>query len=148
MTAEKGAPSRKRAGRPSAYSDAIARKICERIASGESLRRICQDKAMPASSTVYKWMDENEGFRSKCARAREQQAEAIFDEMAALEEKVLNDEVSPLAARVVLASRQWRASKLAPKKYGDKLEIENNVTIKPVPSFAEMYATDLKPGAS
>lgn len=148
MAADKKAPPRKKTGRPSAYSEAVSREICERLASGESLRQICQSTDMPSSSTVYKWLDEDESFRSKCARAREQQAEAIFEEMASLEDRVLDGDVSPLAARVVLASRQWRAAKLAPKKYGDKLEIESNVTIKPVPSFAEMYATDLKPGAS
>ena len=138
MTAKKKAPSK--AGRPSKYSEELADRICERIATGESMRQVCEDSAMPGRTTIREWLRDNEDFRSRCARAREEQADGIFEEMADLEQKVLDDEVSALAARVVLSSRQWRASKLAPKKYGDKLEVENNTTIKGAMTLDMFYA--------
>jgi hypothetical protein len=58
-------------GRPSLYSPEIAEEICERLASGESMRRICQDEHMPGRRTVEGWMDADPDFRAKCARARE-----------------------------------------------------------------------------
>ena len=138
MTAKKKAPSK--AGRPSKYTDELAEAICERIAAGESMRSICSEAGMPAQSTVYCWQDDNQDFRSKCARARVEQADNIFHGMADIEEKVLSDELDPVAARVVLSSRQWRAAKLAPKKYGEKLEVENNTTIKGAMTLDMFYA--------
>ncbi len=46
-----GAKSKKaKKGRPSLYTEALAAKICRRLAEGETLRAICRDKAMPAIS--------------------------------------------------------------------------------------------------
>ena len=41
--------------------------------------------------------------------------------MADIEERTLSREIDPAAARAVLASKQWRAAKLNPKKYSDKV---------------------------
>lgn len=43
--------------------------------------------------------------------------------MSDIEDRTLSGSIDPAAARVVLASKQWRAAKLAPKRYGDKLAI-------------------------
>ncbi len=37
----------KKKGRPSLYTEALAAKICRRLADGEPLRAICRDKEMP-----------------------------------------------------------------------------------------------------
>ena len=77
---------------------------------------------MPNRSTVERWMLTNDAFAAKCARARLQHADHIADGMEAIEDAVLSGQVEPSAARVVLQSQQWRLSKLASKKYGDKIE--------------------------
>ncbi len=46
----------KKKGRPSLYTEALAAKICRRLAEGESLRAICRDKAMPDEATVPRWL--------------------------------------------------------------------------------------------
>jgi Bacteriophage Sf6, terminase small subunit-like len=58
-------------GRPSSYTLEVADEICERMTKGEGLLRICSDEEMPSRVTVYRWLDANEAFRSKYARARE-----------------------------------------------------------------------------
>jgi hypothetical protein len=62
-------------------------------------------------------------------RAREAQGDYEHDRIAEIEAKVLAGEIPADVARVVIASKQWRASKLAPKKYGDKSEVSVNTTI-------------------
>jgi hypothetical protein len=58
-------------GRPSIYSDALAAEICERLASGESLRAICCEEHMPSRKVVHEWVaDNHNGFRDQYARAR------------------------------------------------------------------------------
>lgn len=46
-------------GRPTGYTVAIAETICQRVAEGENLNTISRDEAMPAQSTIYKWMEQN-----------------------------------------------------------------------------------------
>lgn len=123
--AKKAAP--KKAGRPSDYTPEIADRICNLIAESDiSLRQICAMAGMPHRTTVLRWLADPKRaeFASKYARAREGQADAVFDGMADIEKKVLQRKLDPKAARVVLASQQWRADKLAPKKYGAKVTQE------------------------
>ncbi len=46
----------KKKGRPSLYTEALAAKICQRLAEGETLRAICRDKAMPDKANVLRWL--------------------------------------------------------------------------------------------
>ena len=50
-------------GRTSGNDAEIAETICERVVSGESLRAICADPAMPARATVFRWLASNQEFR-------------------------------------------------------------------------------------
>ena len=119
------------AGRPSKYTEEVVDAICSRIADGESLRRICEDDDMPGRRTVLDWLDNdaNEQFRAKYARAREAQADGIFDGMADIEARVSGGDLRPDAARVVLESQRWRAEKLKPKVYGSKTSVEHSGSI-------------------
>lgn len=107
-------------GRPSSFTDEAAEEIVTRMAYGESLRSICRDDHMPPLQTVIGWQAKHEEFAVKCARAREAQAEDMDGRVMSLAERVESGDMDPQAARVALAAYQWRASKLAPKRYGDK----------------------------
>ncbi len=123
-------------GRPSSYTDALAVKICRRIAEGESLRKVCRDASMPDKMTVLRWLayEEKAEFRAQYARAREMQADALFDEALEIADdasgdwtttedgkKVLDHE-HVQRSRLRVDTRKWAAGKLAPKKYGDRLQ--------------------------
>lgn len=109
-------------GRPSVYSDELADTICERIAGGESLRRICSEAGFPNRQTVLNWLADSRfaQFSAKYARAREYQADYLAEEMQDVADIATPDDVQ--VARLRVLTMQWRASKLAPKKYGDKLD--------------------------
>lgn len=103
--------------RPSDFTPDMANTICERLSDGESLRKICEDEGMPARSTVRTWLVQNAEFQAQYAHAREQQAdvyaERIVDEAEAATDASLG--------RLKMDALKWAASKLAPKRYGDKL---------------------------
>jgi hypothetical protein len=105
-------------GRPSTFTQDIADEICERILEGESLRHVCAENAMPNRSTVLRWLDENEDFAAKYARARELQGDYMDDLI--LEAAAETDSENAPAQRVRIDAYKWRASKLKPKRYGDK----------------------------
>ena len=110
-------------GRQTIFTEELADRICERLLNGDSLRQICADESMPNRSTVYRWMDENEAFAAKCARAREAQGDYMDDLIYDEARECTNDNFQ--AARVRISAYQWRASKLKPKKYGDRITQEH-----------------------
>ncbi|MEW9535699.1 terminase small subunit protein [Agrobacterium radiobacter] len=134
------------------YSEEMALIICERLADGESLKAICEDDDMPARSTVFKWLTESETFSDMYARAREEQADAIFDEILNIADDGRNDWMERRGeedagwvtngeniqrAKLRIDARKWMAGKLRPKKYGEKLELEHGgqVTLTPTINF-------------
>lgn len=126
------------------FSQELADTICERIANGESLRGICEDKDMPAASSVFKWLSNDTAFAEQYARARETQADTIFDEILSIADDARNDWMARLGedgagwqangehiqrSRLRIDARKWMAGKLRPKKYGEKLELGGSLTI-------------------
>jgi len=101
----------------------IQERVVAEIQTGRSLRQVCGDEGMPDFRTVQRWIVSDGQFAVKYARARMAQADVLFDRMEAVEEAVAAGTMDSHAARVVLDSMRWRASKLAPKVYGDRLDV-------------------------
>jgi hypothetical protein len=129
-------------GRPSSFTQEIADTICQRIADGQSLRSICSLEAMPGQTTVFRWLESNEAFRDQYARAREVQADTLFDEILDIADDGRNDWIerhdqegtatgyrengeAMRRSQLRIDARKWMAGKLRPKKYGDKIELEH-----------------------
>lgn len=132
-------------GRPSSYTEETADVICERIANGESLKAMCEEEGMPDKATVFRWLAANEHFRDKYALAREAQADALFDDILSIADDGRNDWMERKDAedenmgwrengealrrsQLRIDARKWMAGKLRPKKYGEKLDIEQKTT--------------------
>lgn len=118
--------------------------ICDRIANGESLRQICDDDEMPAASTVFLWLSSDEAFSEQYARAREAQADALFDDILSIADDGRNDWMERKNAdgenigwqengealrrsQLRVEARKWMAGKLKPKKYGDRITQEHEL---------------------
>lgn len=127
-------------GRPSIYNKELADKICERIAtSSDGLRVICGELKI-ATFSVLKWLGDKDKkeFSIQYARAREAQADLLADEIIEIADDSSGDEIEietpegvkatkqdhefAARSRLRVDARKWKASKLAPKKYGDKIE--------------------------
>ena len=121
----KQAKEKAKGGRPSGYSTTLANDICERIAASPyGLDYICNsDEALPHRVTVHRWLNEHEEFRNNYARAREAQADMKFDQSW---EIAANSTAETYQVdRLKIDTIKWQASKLLPKKYGDKLTTEH-----------------------
>jgi hypothetical protein len=116
-------------GRPSVYDPAVADIIIEQMANGRDLRDVLGDAGMPGATTIYRWMDDEPQFGARVARAREALADHIFYEIELLQRNVTPETAN--ADRVRLSALQFRAARLAPKKYGDRVqsEVTSNVTV-------------------
>ena len=133
-------------GRPTDYNMELLDAICERIARGESMRSICRDKSMPAMRTMFRWLREKPEFRQQYIYAKEESADLWAEDIVEIADNessqpVLVDGVplvghdgeivqtvtpsSVAHARLRTDCRKWAASKLKPKKYGERITTEH-----------------------
>lgn len=116
--------TKRKTGRPTDYTKDMADKICEKIANGRSLRSICAEDGMPPMKTIYRWLEANEEFRHQYARARDKQADYFAEEIIEIADSAEAESAAVSKAKLQIDARKWAASKIAPKKYGDKQEID------------------------
>jgi hypothetical protein len=112
----------KKTGRPTIFTDELADTICERLAEGETLVKICKDEAMPSYRTVLNWRSHIPAFKIKYDAAREDAADTMADEIKEMALDVKDGRLDPQAGRVAIDAYKWTASKLKPKSYGDRVE--------------------------
>lgn len=141
---------KRKPGRPSKYSEELVDAICKRVSEGQALLHVCEEEGFPNQTTVFRWLNEKEEFRHKYARAREIQIERMALDALRIADDPNED---PQSRRVRVDTRKWILSKWAPKKYGDKLEVEQSgqqtleiriggdrptdwITVKPRPTLA------------
>jgi hypothetical protein len=154
-------PAARKNGRPSGFTPELADKLCEQIASGKSNREACKTLSI-TNSAMYSWLQKNREFQEQYAHAREMQADLLFGEIIAIADELeieatyrggtVKLDVSAAAvarARLRIDARKWMAAKLAPKKYGDKLQVggtedlpavkhESMITLTPDEAYKRM----------
>jgi len=107
-------------GRPTKYTPEIADKLCSLIAGGTSASRACNEIGVPMQ-TMYEWLRKHDEFRDNYARAREDQADTFADEMCDIAE--YDEDVQ--RAKLKIDARKWVASRMKPKRWGDRQQLEH-----------------------
>lgn len=125
-------------GRPSIYTQELADSICAKLAEGESMRTICRDEGMPDMSTVFRWLRTDQEFCKQYARAKQESADAMAEEILDISDNGSNDwmevqygETEAWKAngeaiqrsKLRVDTRKWLMSKMKPKRYGDQLDV-------------------------
>lgn len=82
---------------------------------------------MPNKSTVFKWLARHEGFSDQYAKAQEERTSAFAEEILDISDQYdnLSDKLDVehiQRAKLRIDTRKWLMSKMAPKRYGDKVE--------------------------
>jgi hypothetical protein len=143
MTTKPHKPKAAAKHRPSKYENKA--DICALVLSGMrgglSAFKACEAAGVP-QSTFNLWLGMDAELAAEYARAREDLIERLANETMAIadqafteiEEQALNAKGEPVVvkkkvpvdvqrAKLQVDTRKWLLSKLAPKKYGDKLEL-------------------------
>ena len=130
--------------RPSIYTKELADNICAQLAEGISLRTVCKSEAIPSAATVFNWLRTRPEFLEQYARAKEESADAMSEEILDLADASLklSQNVDPKASgavvqasRLQVDTRKWIMSKMKPKKYGDKIDMTTNGKDLPIPIY-------------
>lgn len=104
-----------------------AEAVFARMRDGLSLRKAAKAEGI-APATVNLWVSEDRELAEHYARSREELQERWADEILELADKPAADAVEVAQRRLQVDARKWILSKLAPKRYGDKVEISGDPT--------------------
>jgi hypothetical protein len=119
-------------GRPSKYTKEIADTICELTATTTKGIRSIAEEAGVGVRTIFDWLHSNEEFAQQYARAKEEQADLMVETIIEVAFDGSRDDTPFTGSNHVQRDRlkvdalKWIASKLKPKKYGDKLDVEHS----------------------
>ena len=117
---------------------------------------------MPDKSTVFDWLAKYPGFADQYAKAKEESADAHADDILEIADDGSNDWMERndpknpgwlvngehmQRSRLRVDTRKWIASKLKPKKYGDKLAVGGDPDAPPV-RFETIVREIVRPGAA
>lgn len=116
-------------------------KVIEYISNGMSLNTaLKQDDVF--SKTIWLELIADDDKNTQYTRAREERADKIFEELIDISDNVGQDLIKTPDGREIVNNaviardklrvdtRKWMLSKMQPKKYGDKTEVEHSGEIK------------------
>jgi hypothetical protein len=146
-------------GRPSKYNITLANKICEAIAtSTKGLKTLCEENDdFPSYRVLRSWISDNKVFQHLYEIAKTDQAEYMADEMLEIADDSSNDYMQNKEgfielkteniqrSRLRIDTRKWIASKLKPKKFGEKVDVTSDnkpLNIEPITSIKIIYSNN------
>ncbi len=119
-------------------------EIIERISEGESVRSILNKNRenLPSNRLFLQWVSENEELSKQYEYAMELRSHLLFDEIIEIADDDQNDYIEQTLpsgdiiekvnsehiqrSRLRVDARKWVLSKMNPKKYGEKLDLDMN----------------------
>jgi hypothetical protein len=109
-----------------AYTTELGAKFCAAVAEGDkSIRAICKLSGMPSKATVFRWLAENEEFRTMYELAKDEQADTFVDEIVDIADNAKGTKIGVAKARLQIYARIEAAQKMKPKKYGAKVDVNH-----------------------
>lgn len=111
--------------------------IDELSGSSEGLHHICKRHGISHVS-FYAWINQNEEWLNKYTRARDIQADYLADQIIEIADDSAHDTIHTEngemenkewvnRSKLRVEARKWIASKLKPKKYGEKIDLNATV---------------------
>ena len=111
----------RRPGRPETYTVELGLLICEKMIEYGRLTAACRScDELPDERTVYSWALRHPEFDRSLTQAWEALGLRWADEIIDIAD---DEEIEPNARRVKIEARKWVLSKLAARRFGDKLTV-------------------------
>jgi hypothetical protein len=136
-------------------------KIIRDMMGGMSLSDVCRQKGYPHRSTVYDELAADAAFADMYARACEIRADHLLDELISIADTPKIGEKRKIDAdgsveitegdmtehrRLQVDARKWAIAKMAPKKYGDKLDLNHSGEVRIAKVEMKFVRPEPKPG--
>ena len=121
------------------HSEDLVSTILDRVAKGEPLSKVCDSPDMPTRKSFFEWVAKDPAILAAYNLAIEMRADLYAEETIQIADdgsrdytvtedgREVPDHDHIARSRLRVDARKWYASKLAPKKYGDKLDMNHGV---------------------
>ena len=117
---------------PKAEKEKKIIEVLKHMRKGKSLRQSTK-KANIAKQTFLDWVDKDPELSGQYAQARADMIDCLADEIIEIADEKLTptgdgkiDSAMVQWQKLRMEARKWALSKMAPKKYGDKLELSGD----------------------
>jgi hypothetical protein len=114
--------------RPTIKTPELIEQICLLVAQGRSIKSIGEEEGMPDAKSIWTWLNRDEEFLLIYTRAIQARAIIHAERIDELAEMATRGEIPADVARVAIDAKKWTASRLLPKIYGDRTQVEATVT--------------------
>lgn len=130
----------------------LFKKVIRELQSGRSLRQILSDEGMPSRTALYDWLDKDEKYQERFARASQLGDEVLFEETLEIARTPMNGvtvEDGPKGQTVktgdMLGHRKLLIETIDkvlarrnPRKYGNKIDVTSAGEALAVPAIIGM----------
>lgn len=124
MTAKKTVPP----GAAEAILDGFGLEaLCDRLVAGETQTKICKELGVTKGS-LGRWISLDAERQARVREARIEAAEA-YEEMADEGLRLAKNSFQLMKARERGHHLRWKASKADPRRYGEKLQVDQTTTV-------------------
>ncbi len=118
---------------PTGFNEETFQTICDRMADGQGLRKICEDPEMPSRQSFLRWVEKDTGRQSRYTAAREALMDWYGEEILTIawddsKDTIKGKDGEPKCnhewinrSRLKVDTLKFLMAKLHPKRYGDKL---------------------------
>lgn len=127
------------------FKAAVCRDALMRIADGETTVAVAKDHGVDLSC-LYRWLDETP---DAYALARQDRAHRLFEQLQVVANEPVPstaqgsyDSAAVADKRLRVDTYKWMASKLLPKTYGDKLELDGKIEISMAQRLKSLSSDD------
>ena len=115
-----------------ANRDQIITEICKGLSTGEPLASLCRSPDMPSREAIYQWVKEDPALLDRLNAAKDDGADCLAQGCLAIVDDLKED---PASRRIRVETRMKLLSKWFPKRYGDRVEVEQSGTVNMVVSI-------------
>ena len=96
------------------------------LEEGASLRAAAESAKLGSEAAIRRLVLKDAHFATQYTRARDMALDRMADEVIAIAD---DQTLDPNARRVMMDARRWYLSKMAPKRYGDRIEYQHSITL-------------------
>lgn len=128
MKSEKKESQSASRGRPTKKTPELIDSILTKVTEGKGLKEIAKLESLD-HTTILKWLIEDEDFSTRYARAKAVLMDLMAEEIIQISDHSEDDREAFVGInhihrdKLKVDTRKWLMSKLAAKKYGDKLDV-------------------------
>lgn len=137
----------------------LFKRVIKELQNGRSLRELLRDSGMPSRTALYSWLDKDEKYQERFARAQEIGDDVLFEETIDIARTPMvgeTEEIGPNGVTIkrgdMLGHRKLLIETIDkvlarrnPRKYGNKLDVTSDGKAFAVPAIIGMSITNETP---